>query len=62
MLITAFCPHHHLEGLRRGAPKGKWEFSGCSRGMAPSSALPQAGDRQKQMNSAPPLQILFCAA
>lgn len=40
MLITAFCPHHHLEGRRRGAPRGEVEFSGCSRGMTPSSAVP----------------------
>lgn len=38
MLIIAFCPHYHLEGLRRAGSWGKWEFSGCSHGMALSSA------------------------
>lgn len=42
-------------GSEKGGFSGRWEFSGCSHGMAPSLPLraPRAGDRQKQMNSTP---------
>lgn len=58
MLIIAFCPHYHLEGLRRGLLRGSGNSQAVPMGWL-SPLPPCAGDRQKQMNSAPLLQILF---
>lgn len=62
MLIIAFCPHYHLEGLRREGSSGEVGILRLFPGdgsLSLSLSAPRAGDRQKQMNSAPLLQILF---
>lgn len=61
MLITALCPHHHLEGLRRGGGllRGSGNFQTVPRGWLPPLPPELVTDKRQNELSSPLPQILF---